>query len=367
MARKQLVGRILAATVAATVGVGASVAVSAMPGNTASTPDLTVAAGQPLTGYLGTYESEPGYSQHTSTIDWGDGGYGIGDVLCPPDRDAITTCQLAAPPHTYTLPAGVPEQTYTITNFVAGYNPDTHDTHWIPAAQVVTVAAPAEPQVTPSTTSTTALADTPVGATSAPKAIIIANGARAAGLLHVGAAAVQPATADLTITADGCAGQALAPGASCTIAVALQPRATGARTGAVAVPLRSIATTTTASFAFAGTGLAPAAPPAVTVTTPAPPAVTVTTPTATTPVNGASAKPDCVVPALKGKTLAQARAALRAHHCTLGTVTKPRHSAKGARLVVASQGTNAGTKHAADAKVSVRLAAKSTKKHPAKH
>jgi hypothetical protein len=62
--------------------------------------------------------------------------------------------------------------------------------------------------------------------------------------------------------------------------------------------------------------------------------------------------PQCVVPALKGKTLTKARAALRKAHCRLGTVKKPHTHAK---LVVSKQSPKPGVKRVYGTKVNVTL------------
>lgn len=72
---------------------------------------------------------------------------------------------------------------------------------------------------------------------------------------------------------------------------------------------------------------------------------------ATTP-----SKARCVVPKLKGKTLAKAKTALKKAHCKLGKVKKPRHVKHGAKLVVSSQTARARSKHPAGTKVGVKLA-----------
>lgn len=68
----------------------------------------------------------------------------------------------------------------------------------------------------------------------------------------------------------------------------------------------------------------------------------------------------CKVPKLVGKTLAQAKAALRAASCTLGKVTKPR-KAKG-KLIVKSSQPGAGAVRAERAKVNLKLGPKPKKK-----
>jgi Bacterial Ig-like domain (group 3)/PASTA domain/Domain of unknown function (DUF5050) len=65
--------------------------------------------------------------------------------------------------------------------------------------------------------------------------------------------------------------------------------------------------------------------------------------------------PECVVPKLKGKTLSQARAALKRAHCALGRVKQPKH---GHGLVVSATKPRAGTKLRAGSKVTVTLAAR---------
>jgi hypothetical protein len=71
----------------------------------------------------------------------------------------------------------------------------------------------------------------------------------------------------------------------------------------------------------------------------------------------------CIVPALKGKSLKRARAALEGAHCSLGRVSRPK--ARGVRkhsLVVKSFSPAAGSVLAAGAKVDVKLA-KARKRH----
>jgi len=63
----------------------------------------------------------------------------------------------------------------------------------------------------------------------------------------------------------------------------------------------------------------------------------------------------CRVPKLKGKTLAKARRALFAAHCSLGKAKKPKGKGK---LVVASSRPGAGTVRPAGARVSLKLARK---------
>jgi hypothetical protein len=69
-------------------------------------------------------------------------------------------------------------------------------------------------------------------------------------------------------------------------------------------------------------------------------------------------KPACVVPRLKGKTLAKTRAALTTAHCELGKVKKPLHVRARDKLVVGSTNPKAGTTLANGAKVAVRLVVK---------
>ena len=78
---------------------------------------------------------------------------------------------------------------------------------------------------------------------------------------------------------------------------------------------------------------------------------------------GPTSTPACVVPKLAGKTLARAKAALRAASCKLGTVRKPR-SHKGVRptaLVIRSSTPAAGTKPASG-KVNLVLGPKPSKR-----
>jgi beta-lactam-binding protein with PASTA domain len=72
----------------------------------------------------------------------------------------------------------------------------------------------------------------------------------------------------------------------------------------------------------------------------------------------------CIVPKLKGKTPGQAKSAIKAAHCTLGKVTKPK-AKKGKKLgplVVKSSKPGAGTVLAEGSKVNLKLGPKPKKK-----
>lgn len=77
--------------------------------------------------------------------------------------------------------------------------------------------------------------------------------------------------------------------------------------------------------------------------------------TAAFKANPAPPAPKCVVPRLAGKTLARARSALSAAHCSLGRVRKPK-GAKLAKLRVRSSSPAAGTTLPSGAEVNLRLA-----------
>jgi hypothetical protein len=64
----------------------------------------------------------------------------------------------------------------------------------------------------------------------------------------------------------------------------------------------------------------------------------------------------CVVPALRGKTLAQAKRALGRAHCRLGAIRRPRYLRRNHTLRVVTQSPKAKTRRAADYKVGVSLA-----------
>jgi beta-lactam-binding protein with PASTA domain len=75
-------------------------------------------------------------------------------------------------------------------------------------------------------------------------------------------------------------------------------------------------------------------------------------------------EPSCVVPKLKGKALGQAKSVLKAAHCTLGKVTKPKakKGKKTAPLVVKSSKPGAGATLSEGAKVGIKLGPKPKKK-----
>lgn len=73
----------------------------------------------------------------------------------------------------------------------------------------------------------------------------------------------------------------------------------------------------------------------------------------------------CIVPKLAGKTLARAKSALKAAHCAVGKVTKPKapNGKKPGQLVVKSSKPSAGTTLDADSKVNLRLGPRPRKAH----
>ena len=89
--------------------------------------------------------------------------------------------------------------------------------------------------------------------------------------------------------------------------------------------------------------LAPLSPPSLTASPPPPPP-----------------PPGCLVPRLKGQSLAQAKSALAKADCALGAVAKPKH--KAGALIVSSSKPGAGSALAAGAKVELRLQAKPNNK-----
>lgn len=71
--------------------------------------------------------------------------------------------------------------------------------------------------------------------------------------------------------------------------------------------------------------------------------------------------PVCLVPKLAGKTLAQAKPALKAAGCTVGKVTRPKKGKRRGPLVVKSSNPSAGTTLAVYGKVNLRLGPKPRK------
>jgi hypothetical protein len=90
---------------------------------------------------------------------------------------------------------------------------------------------------------------------------------------------------------------------------------------------------------------------------PAPPPPKPLTPTASLTASPPSALPQCVVPKLKGLTLARARSALNAAHCASGKVSKPKAKKPGP-LLVRSSTPGAGTALPAGSAVDLKLAPK---------
>lgn len=88
---------------------------------------------------------------------------------------------------------------------------------------------------------------------------------------------------------------------------------------------------------------------------------TVTGPTSTLTTPAASPSPSlCKVPKLKGDSLVKAKRALSKAHCSLGKVTRPKHSH--GKLVVFSQRARAGSTHPTGFKVGVKLGTQPPKK-----
>jgi hypothetical protein len=90
-----------------------------------------------------------------------------------------------------------------------------------------------------------------VGRQSAASTVTVMNGGNAT--LHVGAISIQGQNpGDFVIASNSCAGAALAPGATCSVAVRFEPAASGARTATLTVA--SDAPGSPATVALSGTG-----------------------------------------------------------------------------------------------------------------
>jgi hypothetical protein len=88
---------------------------------------------------------------------------------------------------------------------------------------------------------------------------------------------------------------------------------------------------------------------------PAPPPAPLIPPSSSS-LSSSPPPPGCLVPKLKGQSLAKARSALTKAHCALGEVAKPKQ--KASALIVGSSKPGAGAALAAGAKVDLRLKAK---------
>lgn len=136
---------------------------------------------------------------------------------------------------------------------------------------------------------------------------------------------------EFSIAATDCGQKLMVAGESCTASFNFHPSSPGAKTAAYTVtPLRGESKT----GSVLGTAVA------VVGATNQPP-VTITQP----------ASKRCLVPRLKGLTLKRAKRTLKAAHCRLGRVAR-RH---GRRVVVARQSPKAGSRRAAQTKVSLIL------------
>ena len=69
----------------------------------------------------------------------------------------------------------------------------------------------------------------------------------------------------------------------------------------------------------------------------------------------ASSPARCVVPRLRGRTVAQAKRVLARSSCKLGLVLTPRGAKGKSRMVVSSQRPSAGTKRPLGTRVAVRV------------
>jgi hypothetical protein len=76
--------------------------------------------------------------------------------------------------------------------------------------------------------------DRPVGSTSGPRVLTVANGGPAA-LLVSGYAFAGANPADYAVASDTCRGASIAPGASCTVSVVFTPQALGTRTASLQI------------------------------------------------------------------------------------------------------------------------------------
>ncbi len=100
-------------------------------------------------------------------------------------------------------------------------------------------------------------AATATAKTSAPQTVVLTN--KGPAPLAVGAETISGAGAgSFSVSSNGCAGQTLAAGASCTIGVVFAPKAPGASAASLSIP--SSAFNGGATVSLSGTGTAPATP-----------------------------------------------------------------------------------------------------------
>jgi hypothetical protein len=188
-------------------------------------------------------------------------------------------------------------------------------------------------------------ADRQVGTTSDTQSLTISSVGNAD--LVVGTLSVTGS--DYSVASDTCTPLPVVvhPGDSCTLGLRFSPTAVGASAGNVHVSTNA----GTQDVGLSGNGTA--APTTTPTSTPDDGGTTTPPPTTDTPPASGDTQPtalpeavsqptaaECVVPTLKGKTLAAARRALQRAHCALGRVTKVR--AKRGRGRVLRQGKRTG-------------------------
>ena len=189
-----------------------------------------------------------------------------------------------------------------------------------------------------------AFADQQVGSSSATQSLTITSTGSAPLVVD----ALTVTGADYSVVSNTCSPLpvSLQPGETCTLGLRFSPTDVGARAGNVHVSTNA----GTQDAVLGGSGTAAPTPSTTTTdgggtNTPPPsgdtPPATSTAPTAV----------GCVVPALKGKTLAAARRALRRAHCELGKVTKVR--AERGRGRVLRQAKRAGRRLPARTRIAV--------------
>ena len=202
----------------------------------------------------------------------------------------------------------------------------------------------------------------PVGLAFGEQLVGTAGAARTLTLASTG-------TADLVISSVGTAGtnagdfalenktclplpKTVPAGGNCTVDVRFVPTAAGARSAVVHVE----SSLGGHDAAVSGTGAAPAEAGATGSTDQAgtAPAPVVTQSPIATPVTTAAPVLRCVVPRLRGKTLAAARRALGRAHCRLGRVSRAQSAARPGRVI--RQGKRAGRRLPKGSAVAVVLA-----------
>jgi uncharacterized repeat protein (TIGR01451 family) len=220
--------------------------------------DITAGASTEFSGTVGTEDvsnAEPlscgGVQASDYSIDWGDGSTSAPSSLGCNQSGPFLIIVTVPGTHTY---AAAGSYTLTLTSTL-----DQRSATSISVSATATVTGSSGSPVVGLGSSTVSFGDQLVGSTSSSQTLTISNTASSGSQsLTVGQLSIAGTNAaDFSLGSDGCSNTSVAPGGSCTVAVAFAPTQVGSRSASLSIPTNAASSPDTVALSGNGTAAAP--------------------------------------------------------------------------------------------------------------